>query len=63
MISPYDAAALVSRSAEYEAWEQARQAATLHAQQQKASSVGHVEETPAEGPATEAHDRFGHLEL
>lgn len=31
MISPYDAAALVSRSAEYEAWEQARQAAILHA--------------------------------
>ena len=58
LMSPYDTAALVSKRAEYEAWEQARRAAVFHAQQQRAS-----EETPAEEPAAEAQDRFGHLEL
>ena len=58
LMSPYDAAALVSKRAEYEAWEQARQAAVVRAQQQKASGEMLVEE-----PVAEAEGRFGHLEL
>ena len=63
LISPYDAAALVSRRAEYEAWEQARQAAVVHAQQQKESEETPAGEPQSEEPHAEAQGRFGHLEL
>ena len=54
LMSPYDAAALVSKRAEYESWEQARRAAVARARQQKTAQGTQAEETP---------DRFGHLEL
>ena len=59
--------AMFAQHAEYEACEQIRQAAVLHAQlyaqQQRASQTGQGDETLAEEHQTEAHDRFGHLEL
>lgn len=56
-ILPEDAVTRLGRL-EFEALEQARRETLHRVKQQKAA-----EETPVEGPATEAHDRFGHLEL
>ena len=56
-LSRQDDAATVAQRVEYQNWEQARQAAIVRAQQQASA------ETPAEEPAAEAGDRFGHLEL
>ncbi len=55
--------AMSAQRMDCEVWEQARQAAELHAQQQKAAQQAQAEETPAAQPTAEAGDRFGHLEL
>ena len=62
-LSRQDDAATLAQRAEYEVWEQARQAAVIRAQQQKASEEMPAEDPQSEEPHTEAQGRFGHLEL